>query len=244
MGRVSFCAVVLLLLIALGFPGVMSAQDRGETLLPAGTLVHCTMEEPNFSSKTAEVGDPVICQLSSVVLFGRSVFPRGAYLGGHFAEDKEPGHFVGKGYLRLEFDHIGILNDQVPLPTKVVAVPKYKVDKQGDILGKGHPTRDAIEWMIPLLWPIKVLTLPARGPRPTLKGEEQLTLRIMDDVVIQRGPSQGDMNSCGFLPRHWQQIEAECPIAMTTFLGICEILEMRADELVRDLDRSIYEGFH
>jgi hypothetical protein len=38
--------------------------------------------------------------------------------------------------------------------------------------------------MIPPLWPLKVLTLPARGPRPTLKGEEQLTLRLMDDVAV------------------------------------------------------------
>jgi hypothetical protein len=28
------------------------------------------------------------------------------------------------------------------------------------------------------------LTLPARGPRPTLKGEEPLHLRLMDDIVV------------------------------------------------------------
>jgi hypothetical protein len=29
-------------------------------------------------------------------------------------------------------------------------------------------------------------TLPARGPHPALKGEEKLTLRLMDDVVVPR----------------------------------------------------------
>lgn len=30
-------------------------------------------------------------------------------------------------------------------------------------------TRDAVEWMLPPLWPWKVLMLPARGPRPALE---------------------------------------------------------------------------
>jgi hypothetical protein len=38
--------------------------------------------------------------------------------------------------------------------------------------------------MLPPLWPWKVLMLPARGPRPALKGETAVTMRIMDDVVI------------------------------------------------------------
>jgi hypothetical protein len=38
--------------------------------------------------------------------------------------------------------------------------------------------------MLPPLWPWKIIMLPARGPRPTLKGESMLTLRLMDDVQI------------------------------------------------------------
>src|SRR5260370_10761443 len=55
-------------------------------------------------------------------------------------------------------------------------------------MGRGHAPRDAVEWMIPPLWPLKVPPLPARGPRRTLKGEEQLTLRLMDDVVLPATP--------------------------------------------------------
>jgi hypothetical protein len=75
-------------------------------------------------------------------------------------------------------------NNDVSLPGKIVAVHGYKVDKEGKIIGKGHPKRDIVEWMLPPLWPWKVLMLPARGPRPTLKGETAVTMRIMDDVVI------------------------------------------------------------
>ncbi len=68
----------------------------------------------------------------------------------------------------------------------MIAARGFHVDREGDILGKGHAKRDVIEWMFPPLWPWKVLTLPARGPRPTLKGEETLTLRLMEDVTVPR----------------------------------------------------------
>jgi hypothetical protein len=39
-------------------------------------------------------------------------------------------------------------------------------------------------WTVPVFWPSKILTLPARGPYPTLKGETRLTLRLMEDVEV------------------------------------------------------------
>ena len=162
---------------------VIRAQDQ---LVPAGTLLQCTLDEPNFSSATAAIGDPVLCHLRTTQQFGRPMFPRGSMLGGHLEADKEPGHFVGKGYLRITFDRVILPNGDLPVPAKVIQARGYKVDKQGDIDGKGHATRDTVEWMLPPLWPWKVLTLPARGPRPALKGEEPLQLRLMDDIVIPR----------------------------------------------------------
>jgi hypothetical protein len=162
---------------------VVHAQD---TLVPAGTLLQCTMDEPNFSSKTAAVGDPVLCHLRTMQEFGRPVFPRGAMLGGHLEADKEPGHFWGKGYLKITFDRVILPSGDLPVPAKVISARGYKVDKEGDIDGKGHAKRDIAEWMLPPLWPWKVLMLPARGPRPTLKGEEPMQLRLMDDIVVPR----------------------------------------------------------
>jgi hypothetical protein len=155
-------------------------------VVPAGTLLRCTLDEPNLSSATAEIGDPVLCHLNGLREFGHNVLPRGSYLGGHLEAAKEPGHFWGKGYLKIEFDRIGFPSSDVPVPAKVIAAKGYKVDKHGDIKGKGHATRDTVEWLLPPLWPWKILTLPARGPRPTLKGEEQIEVRLMDDIEIPR----------------------------------------------------------
>ena len=128
--------------------------------------------------------------------YGRSVLPYDSYLVGRFEDYKDPGHFVGKGWMELRFDRMVIEpNTIIPVDAKVVQVPGYNVDRDGRILGKGHAVRDAVMWSIPILWPADLLMLPMRGPRPTLKQETRLTLKVMDDLGIpiteplQRDPS-------------------------------------------------------
>lgn len=156
-----------------------------DQLIPAGSVVSCTIAEPKVSSQTQKIGDPILCQLSHVEMYGRSTFPYGAYLVGTFAEYKDPGHFVGKGWMELKFDRLVVQPDTtVPINVRVVSTPKYPVDKEGRIHGTGHPVRDAIEWSIPLLWPIDLINLPRRGPRPILAAETRLTIKVLDDFGI------------------------------------------------------------
>jgi hypothetical protein len=169
-----------LLLLAAAAPLISSAEQ----LIPAGSLIQCTVSEPKLSSKTAAIGDPVLCQVSHVEKYGRSTFPYGAYLVGRFEDYKDPGHFVGKGWMELKFDRMVVQDQVVPLEAKVVYVPGYNVSRDGRILGKGHAVRDTIEWMIPVLWPIDLINLPRRGPRPVLKEETRLTLKVMDDFGV------------------------------------------------------------
>src|SRR6266851_7754395 len=178
--------IFVYLIFSLVFLGLQASTKAQDILVPAGTLLRCTLDEPNFSSATVDIGDPVICHLSALRQFGKEVFPRGSYLGGHLEADKEPGHFVGKGYLKIEFDRIGFPDSDIPVPSKIIAAKGNRVNKKGDIVGKGHPTRDTVEWLIPPLWPWKILTLPAKGPRPALKGESQITVRLMDDIDVPR----------------------------------------------------------
>ncbi|MGH9645318.1 MAG: hypothetical protein ACRD4E_00755 [Bryobacteraceae bacterium] len=175
MKRVTF--VVLSLLMT---PSLFA--DSGSRLIPAGALVSCTTGDGKISSKTTAVGDPILCK----VQFHRGDFmlPYDSYLGGQFAEYKDPGHFVGKGWMELDFDRLYVGDRVIPISAKVVDVPGYKIDSQGRVLGKGHPVRDTVLWMIPVLWPIDLINLPRRGPRPTLKSETALTLRVMDDIQV------------------------------------------------------------
>jgi len=185
--------------------GVVVTHD---IVVPAGTLMTCTLDEPKFSSATVSVGDPFLCHPRSMQQFGQVVFPRGAYFVGHLESDKDPGHFVGKGYLKLAFDRVGLPDTDIPLTAKVIAVAGYNVDREGKVIGHGHPTRDVVEWMLPPLWPWKVLTLPARGPRPTLKGEVRVTLRVMDDLIVPRIPREAALPTAPGWHRFGQQPSA------------------------------------
>jgi hypothetical protein len=174
-----FLAMLLLVL-----PSWLGAG--AEQLIPAGSVVQCMVSEPHLSSKTEHVGDPVLCQLSHSEMYGRSVFPYGAYLVGRFEDYKDPGHFVGKGWMELKFDRMVVGNDTViPIASRVVATSgKNPVDRDGKIHGMGHPVRDTIEWMIPVLWPIDLINLPRRGPVPELKAETRLTVLVLNDFGI------------------------------------------------------------
>src|SRR5512142_2861863 len=82
-------------------------------LVPAGTIIYCILDEPNFSPKTAMIGDPVLCHLGPLRSFGHTVFPRGAQLSGHLQDYRAPGHFFGKGWMALEFDRLILPNAEV-----------------------------------------------------------------------------------------------------------------------------------
>lgn len=159
--------------------------QSGEHIIPAGSLIQCTVSEPKLSSKTTAIGDPVLCQIGHSERYGRSVLPYNSYLVGRFEDYKDPGHFFGKGWMELRFDRMVIEPDTtIPIDAKVVAVPGYNVDRDGRILGKGHAVRDTVEWCIPVLWPIDLINLPRRGPRPTLREESRLVLKVMDDLAV------------------------------------------------------------
>jgi hypothetical protein len=168
------------------------ASYASDQLIPAGSMISCRVAEGKISSKTTAIGDPVLCTLDPVERYGRSVLPYGSYLEGRFEDYKDPGHFVGKGWMELKFDRMYMGNRVVPISAKVVSTPKYNVDRDGKILGNGHAVRDTVEWLIPVLWPIDLINLPRRGPRPVLKPETALTLELMDDVGIPDREDRGD----------------------------------------------------
>ena len=142
--------------------------DAGQQLIPAGSLVSCTTGDGRISSKTTAVGDPVLCKVEH--RRGDFMLPYGSYLGGEFAEYKDPGHFVGKGWMELDFDRLYVGDTVVPINAKVVDVPGYKIDAQGRILGKGHAVARHVLWMIPVLWPIDLINPAPARPKADAEG--------------------------------------------------------------------------
>lgn len=174
-------SVLFMAVLATSLPALADQQR----LIPAGALIQCTTADPKLNSRTAAIGDPVLCVVNHASRYGGADLPYHSSIVGRFEDYKDPGHFVGKGWMELKFDH-AILSDNsiVPLDAKVVDVPGFRIDRDGKILGKGHATRDVLLWSVPILWPLDLLMLPARGPRPSLRSETRITLKIMDDVAF------------------------------------------------------------
>jgi hypothetical protein len=191
------------------------ASYAADQLFPAGSIVTCMVAEGKISSKTTAVGDPVLCTLNPVEKYGRSTFPYGSYLEGRFEAYQDPGHFVGKGWMELHFDKLIMGNRVLPISAKVIQTPDYKVDRDGRIEGKGHATRDTVEWLIPVLWPIDLINLPRRGPSPVLKPESRLTLELMDDLGIADINDQPAQHQAALIERAPQPQQA--PLIVQNF---------------------------
>src|SRR5215831_49243 len=119
-------------LALMAFVASASLTAGAVQLLPAGSKMECLVSE-KVSSKTMQVGDPILCQMNHSEVYGRSTVPYGSYMSGHFEEYKDPGHFVGKGWMELKFDKLIVGNDTViPIATRVIATSqKNPVDKEG-----------------------------------------------------------------------------------------------------------------
>jgi len=221
--------IFLLLIVIVCITRTAAAQAAKE-ILPAGTLLQCTLDEPNLSSRTVQVGDPVLCHIGALAAFGRPIFARGAYLSGRFQEYSDPGRFFGKGWIELAFDRL-LLPDamDLPLSAKVISVPRFRVNREGKIQGRGHPKRDAVGWAIPALWPVKLVTLPARGPCPTLKGEVRITLRLLEDVEVPITVVSSQNTSSMSQPRRLAPSSGRTPLRQRLDRGSTVAVESKRD---------------
>jgi len=180
------------------------------------------MSEPNFSSATASVGDPVLCHLKSFSGVRTHRFPAGSMLAGHLEEERIRA-ILWQGYLKITFDRVIVPTGDIPLPAKVIQAKGTRWTSRETSRAKGTPSATVVEWMIPPLWPWKVVS--AAGPRAAanLKGEEPMQLRLMDDIVVPRNMSASlavprnlsgssrRRETCRCLSRHRQRIDSRQP---------------------------------
>ncbi|MGI4827762.1 MAG: hypothetical protein ACRYFU_06180 [Janthinobacterium lividum] len=169
------------------FSGSHIAHAAGQ-LIPAGSLIVCTISDPKVNSHTEAAGDPILCRVNKVLPYQDEPVPLGLMLQGQFTDFKDPGHFVGKGWMELDFDRVYLHGNSVRMNARVVAAGKNKVDTDAHIQGRGHAVRDTISSLIPVLWPIDLINLPRRGPLPNLKAESKITTKVMSDFRLPDDP--------------------------------------------------------
>ena len=153
--------------------------------MPAGSLINCTVSETKLSSKTTAIGDPVLCQASITTRNGSARLPFNTYLEGRFEDYKDPGPFCRQGMDGAEVrSHGDRAAHRDPRVGKSGGCTGLRRGSAGKNPGKGTSHARHRGVVIPILWPIDLLNLPRRGPRPTLKTETRLTLKVMDDMEV------------------------------------------------------------
>ena len=82
-----------------------SADDR-EVTIPAGTILHVTLETP-VGSDTSRIEQPVRGVLRTPVrVRGVDVLPAGTAVSGHVTAARRPGKVKGRGYVAMRFTNV------------------------------------------------------------------------------------------------------------------------------------------
>ena len=219
--------VIAFLLCATLMGRAQQVTVNDERFVPAGTILGCTIDEPNFSSQTARQGDPLLCKTNSAVaMFGRQLIPRGASLSGRLRNYRDPGHFVGKGWILLEFTSVTLPGGTIPLDARVISAGPYRVDRDGKIQGRGHAKRDAVEWAFSDSMAGKGTHAARVGS--TAGSQSRDTRRI----AAHGGPDDSGIGVPEFQPVDDEILgfRAMTEVPDPQFMRLCRQPQMRADE--------------
>ena len=84
-------------------PAEPAAAEYREVTIPAGTVLHVTLDTP-VGSDISRVEQPVKAELrSAVVVDGVEVVPAGTSVLGHVTAAQRPGRVKGRGYVAMRF---------------------------------------------------------------------------------------------------------------------------------------------
>src|SRR5262249_61208901 len=70
----------------------------------------------------------------------------------------------------------------------LIGTKKYQV-REEVIIGRGHARRDAFALLFPPTTLYQLIRLPARGPKLTIREEEQLVIKLLEPAYFARSQS-------------------------------------------------------
>lgn len=82
------------------------SDDYREITIPAGTILHLTLETP-VGSDTSRIEQPVRAALRTpIIVRGVEVLPAGTAVSGHVTAARRPGKVKGRGYVAMRFTNV------------------------------------------------------------------------------------------------------------------------------------------
>jgi len=101
----------------------------------------------------------------------------------------EAGRLWGRAKAHLVFSSI-LMPDfcEYPIDATLISTKKYQV-REEVIIGRGHARRDALGLLFPPTTLYQLIRLPSRGPKLSIREEEQLVIKLLQPVYAARSQS-------------------------------------------------------
>ena len=157
--------------------------------IPAGTIIRAYPDEQLVAGTTS---GPLLFTTAADVRFFLNrppILPRGSKILGRMESSGKAGRLWGRAKAQVVFTSI-LTPDycEYPIDAALIGTKKHQV-REGVIVGRGHPRRDAIALLFPPTTLYQLIRLPARGPKLTIREEEQLVIKLTQSVYLARSQS-------------------------------------------------------
>src|SRR5262245_41757988 len=157
--------------------------------IPAGTIIRVYPDEQLVAGTTS---GPLLFTTAADVRFFLNrppILPRGSKILGRMETSSKAGRLWGRAKAQVVFTSI-LTPDycEYPIDATLIGTKKYQV-REGVIVGRGHPRRDAIDLLFPPTTLYQLIRLPALGPKLTIREEEQLVIKLTQSVYLARSQS-------------------------------------------------------
>jgi hypothetical protein len=194
-------AVVFLGLSCLTSTALASPSDTSCSInIPAGTIIRVYPDEHIVAGTTS---GPVLFTVAADVRFFVNrppILPRGSKIIGKMESSAEAGRLWGRAKAHLVFSSI-LMPDfcEYPIDATLIGTKEYQV-REEVIIGRGHARRDALALLFPPTTLYQLIRLPARGPKLSIREEEQLVIKLLQPVYVAR--SQSDQTAASVEQTH------------------------------------------
>jgi hypothetical protein len=154
--------------------------------IPAGTIIRVYPDEQLVAGTTS---GPLLFTIAADVRFFLNrppLLPRGSKILGRMETSGKAGRLWGRAKAQVVFTSI-LTPDycEYPIDATLIGTKKYQVH-EGVIVGRGHPRRDALALIFPPTTLYQLIRLPARGPKLTIREEDQLVVKLTQSVYLAR----------------------------------------------------------
>src|SRR5947208_12785547 len=123
-----------------------------------------------------------------------AIVPRGSKVLGNVMESKQAGRLVGRAQTQIVLTSILTADScEYPIDAKTLEAGRYRANKDGVVVGRGHARRDLFELLFPPTTIYQLIRIPSRGPSLVLDAENPITIKLMEPLTAQSAVSQAEV---------------------------------------------------